>query len=421
MAAHFPRQPIPAMIQQHAEDAASLRNTRAFLVRAPHVKLHQLQRLDERLAAHLDGIAVGGDAGRDLCIAALETPSRGAMFAATVIALETRDGELLRKLLAVAEAEPQARSGLAAGFGWAPAASLRGVTTELLASAHPFQRDIGLSACAMHDVSPGTPLEAALAGDAPSAVAMRVAASLGQAQALPACLRAATDGAPEHRFTAARAAVLLGERDIAIRVLSALSQAPGPHRAEALTLLVKLLAPEQTHALLKSLSQDPASMRTLIRGTGATGDSHYVPWLIKQMAEPRLARLAGEAFSMITGLDLAHLDLDRKPPEGEVFGPDDDPADAEVAMDEDDGLPWPDATKIGAWWQAHGSRFKPGVRHFVGEALSPAHCLSVLKTGFQRQRIAAAEHRCLLQPGTPLFNVAAPSWRQSRLLAKMAA
>jgi hypothetical protein len=44
-----------------------------------------------------------------------------------------------------------------------------------------------------------------------------------------------------------------------------------------------------------------------------------------------------------------------------------------------------------------------------------------LKTGFQRQRIAAAEYLTLLAPGTPLFNTAAPAWRQQRLLAKMSA
>ena len=55
-----------------------------------------------------------------------------------------------------------------------------------------------------------------------------------------------------------------------------------------------------------------------------------------------------------------------------------------------------------------------------GELPTPAHCLQVLATGYQRQRLAAAEHLSLLTPGTPLFNVAAPAWRQQRLLAKRA-
>ena len=41
------RAPVPVVVQQHAEDAAMLRNTRSFQVSSPHVKLHQLRRLVE--------------------------------------------------------------------------------------------------------------------------------------------------------------------------------------------------------------------------------------------------------------------------------------------------------------------------------------------------------------------------------------
>jgi len=102
------------------------------------------------------------------------------------------------------------------------------------------------------------------------------------------------------------------------------------------------------------------------------------------------------------------------------FGPNDDPDDDDVAMDEDDSLPWPDVPKITAWWAANSLRFQSGVRYFMGEPVSREHCLSVLKGGCQRQRIAAAQYLCLLQPGTPLFNTSAPAWRQQRWLAKMA-
>ena len=54
-----------------------------------------------------------------------------------------------------------------------------------------------------------------------------------------------------------------------------------------------------------------------------------------------------------------------------------------------------------------------------GRARTRAHCIDVLKNGYQRQRILAAHYLCLLDPGTPLFNTSAPAWRQQRLLAKM--
>ena len=111
--------------------------------------------------------------------------------------------------------------------------------------------------------------------------------------------------------------------------------------------------------LLKTLSQDATMVRALIRGIGIAGDSHYIPWLIQQMSDLKLTRLAGESFSLIAGLDLAALDLERKPPENDEFGPNGNPDDDNVAMDEDDSLPWPEPDKIGAWWQTHGARFAP--------------------------------------------------------------
>jgi len=60
-------QPIPLVIQQHAEESAHLRHMRSVLTAAPHVKLHHLRRLDDRLAAHLDGLAVAGEFGSTVC------------------------------------------------------------------------------------------------------------------------------------------------------------------------------------------------------------------------------------------------------------------------------------------------------------------------------------------------------------------
>ena len=85
------RAPVPVVVQQHAEEAATLRNTRSYLVSAPHVRLHHLRRLDDRLAAHLDGLAVAGEYGSKLTTAALENPGSGETFTAAVRAIEDRN------------------------------------------------------------------------------------------------------------------------------------------------------------------------------------------------------------------------------------------------------------------------------------------------------------------------------------------
>jgi uncharacterized protein (TIGR02270 family) len=173
------------------------------------------------------------------------------------------------------------------------------------------------------------------------------------------------------------------------------------------------------HSVLQELARDPENLRWLIQGSGIGGDPTYVPWLIQHMANDRTARLAGEAFSLIVGTDLALLDLERKPPENFESSPSDDPDDPNVEMDADDGLPWPDPEQISRWWAANAGRFRPGSRYFMGAPVTREHCIDILKNGYQRQRILAAHYLCLLEPGTPLFNTSAPAWRQQKLLGQI--
>ena len=415
------RAPIPVVVMQHVEEAAHLRHVRTVLVRAPHVRLLQLGRIDERIAAHLDGIAVAGDCGTGLTQQALERPGTGEVFAAAVQAIATRDVPRLDMLLATVETLPSSRAGLLSAFGWVSSTQLQGITKVLLESASPWRREVGLAACVMRGVDPGPVLADALCNSDPGlrARALRVAGRAGRIDLLGACLARLGDDDPRCAFEAARSALLLGDRGDSLSALEALalaSNVDASHALAALRLVLKVVSPKRANTVLAALAKKAGAIRTAIQGTAIAGDSHYVPWLIAQMADPQLTRLAGEAFSFITGLDLAYLDLDRKPPEHAELGPNSDPADDDVAMDDDESLPWPDAEKVGSWWRVNGHRFAPGTRYFAGEPPSPSHCLAVLKTGFQRQRIAAAEYLSLLQPGTPLFNAAAPTWRQQRLL-----
>ena len=413
-------QPIPAVIQQHAEESAVLRNVRSVLLSSPHVQLHRLRRLDDRIAAHLDGLAVAGEYGSKLSMFALETPGCGEVFAAGVGAIVDKDIQRIERLFAVAEAVPEAQAGLGSAFGWVSSQHLQGTVSQLLSSPSPFHRRIGITACAMHRVDPGAALDAAVK-DPDSALrarALRTLGELGRHDALAAVRSALDDEDEGCRIWAAWSAVLLGDRGAALEKLTTVTQVSGPLRERAMRLALRAMDLPRAHEVLKVFAHDAKNLRTLIQGTGIAGDPVYVPWLIKHMEDLKLARLAGESFTFITGLDLAYLDLERKPPEDVEFGPNDDPNDDNVAMDEDDSLPWPDVPKITAWWAANSPRFQSGVRYFMGEPVKREHCLRVLKEGCQRQRIAAAQYLCLLQSGTPLFNTSAPAWRQQRWLAK---
>ena len=411
---------IPVIQTQHRDTAIHLANVRPILLRGPHVTLRQLRRSDDRLAAHLDGLFIAGDHGRRWVESALEDLSAATVFVACAFATFTADRELIARLLSVVEVCPDALPGMTAAFGWTEQNQLQGVVRELLDGTAPLARLVGLAACGWHRVNPGLRIPRGLEDHDAGvrARALRLAGEIGLQAMAAACAAAVADPDESCRFWAAWSAVLLGDRGVALEAVAKLGSAPdGPFQASAFALAARAMNIEAARDYVASAASVASNIRRSILGAGLVGDPAYVPSLLDFTTHPPVARLAGEAFSLITGADLARLDLESKPPEKFESGPNDDPDDPNVDMDEDDGLPWPDRERLQSWWQANGERFQPGVRYFMGEPLNVENCLRVLQVGYQRQRIAAASYLSLLCPGRPLFEWRAPAWRQQRLLA----
>jgi uncharacterized protein (TIGR02270 family) len=412
---------VPVIVAQHVEDLALLWNTRRILARSGQLSLGQLSRFDSRIAAHENGCAVAGDAGITRLVEELQDANAERLFAAGLVALQIKRRATLDRCLMVAEAVPDAAAGLTSALGWVEAPQLAGIGRELLDSDEAFRRAMGLAACRVHGVDPGPVLLSALTDpdDRVRAEALRTAGTLGQPRMLSASLQDLSAENSLVRFWAAWAAVILGDRGRGLDALIRCAENPGAGRSRAFRVALQAMGTSAAHETLRRLAGAPESLPRVIQGSGIAGDPAYVTWLIGHMSTEKTARSAGEAFSLITGADLALLDLERKPPEDFESGPSDDPDDPNVELDPDEGLPWPDPERVKGWWAKNGGRFQAGQRYFIGAPVTRAHCIEVLKTGYQRQRILAAHYLCLLDPGTPLFNTSAPTWRQQRLLAQM--
>jgi len=226
------------------------------------------------------------------------------------------------------------------------------------------------------------------------------------------------DEDPECRFWSAWAATRMGATE-PLDTLADIAWNNLPRADRALDLLLRRLDVPQANDWLRAFANLPDRQRSLIRATGVIGDPLYIPWLIEHMADPATARVAGESFSMITGLDLAYRDLDRRAPPDFESGPNDDPTDENVALDEDENLPWPDLARIGQWWTANRARFTSGTAYFLGAPKQSADWLEALSNAFQRQRHAAALEMAIRQPDKPLFEVRARGRWQRQLLAQM--
>ena len=128
------------------------------------------------------------------------------------------------------------------------------------------------------------------------------------------------------------------------------------------------------------------------------------------MAEPGSARLAAEAFTNITGIDLQQNQLvdenaeDLQPQADDDAGED---AAPDLSLDEDENLPWPDVSRVQAIWANHGQNFTAGQRYFLGRPIDEEMLRNKLQTGLQRQRHAAALELALLDPALPYVNTRA--------------
>jgi uncharacterized protein (TIGR02270 family) len=404
------------VVEQHAEEAAFLWSRRDAATDQPQYTLADLGELEERLEANLDGLRVAGAQGGECAWAQLAAiGGAGELFVPMVLAFESRDESRIERGLAFAAGAPASWPGLSGALGWVSSRALRGRAVAWLDADTPFRRLLGVVACSLHRADPGARLESLLADDpVVGRRAIRLAGELGRVDLRDRLRPALAAEDEESRFWAAWSAALLGDRAPAIPILQQFAVGDGPHKWRALDLVVRLMDREATRAWLRGLSRDGQHARLLVVASGVFGDPATVPWLIERMSDPGLARVAGESFSAVTGVDLSAERLDRSAPGDFSAGPTDDPGDEDVAMDPDDGLPWPDPAKVEAWWRTHRTLTRR-VRHLGGRPLDRESCLAVLRAGNQSQRRAAAYELALAQ-SQPLWNWRARATRQQERL-----
>lgn len=408
---------LSPILDQHTEEASFLAALRDYAMHAPHYDLDDLSNLDGRIDAHLDGLRVAGTSGLETLLTQLSPHAIGEMFASAVLAFEAGNAQVLSRLSEHLRSAVDTERGYLMALGWLDWEWVSPWIDRMLASPAPLFRRLGLAACGMHRHDPGPALLTGLSDADPSVLARaaRTAGELRRRDLMPAIRahRQHTDTAT--RFWANWAIAQMGDEQ-ALEPLRQFAEQPGEFQYRALCVLLAWQKRENSVAWIRQLIQNPEQQRIGIQAVGLLGDPVSVPWLIQQMSDLPHARVAGEAFSLITGADLVLLDLELQDlPEFDA-GPNDDPEDANVAMDADENLPWPDPQLIAAWWQAHGGDFQVGVGFVLGLPQRESSFQQALVRGQQRQRIAAAYGIARFRPTEVLFPTSAPAWRQKRLL-----
>jgi len=410
---------IDAVVTQHGEESAFLWLVRDRAARAPHYSLKDLAKLDDRVEAHVDGLRIAGEPGWEICKEALGQEEAGEVFVASVLAFESAEDSRIEAVLEVGAKSYELSRGVVSALGWIPYETLSGILDRFLKDDFSFLQRLGVAGSAIHRKDPG-----ALIGDFLEsedllllARALKAVGELRRQDFLGKVKASFSSEDLACRFYAGWAGALLGER-AALPVLQQLALEPSPFQERACAFALRGLGSDKALEWHRELVANPELQRLAVQGVGAIGDPVLLPWLFEQMLIPEVARVAGESFSMITGVDLAYDDLDGEWPEGFEAGPTEDPDDENVEMDADEDLPWPNVELLQQWWHGHKQDFQNGTRCLCGPVMTIGSLNRVLRTGFQRQRIAAAMELAIHQPGKPLFNNSAPGFVQQRLLGK---
>ncbi len=400
-----------SMIERYADEAAFLWVLRSLAVDQPHYNKNDLFNLEKRLNAQLDGLMTRPEDAWRICTTAMESGEAGETFTAAVLAFRSLDVEKIQYVIEVGAVREDLRVGLISAMGWLPGRICHSWIKRFLTSKDLDHKYLAIAACSVRREDPVVYLSEILRREDCRAHvdlyarSLRLVGELKRNDLVSALTVGMESEVPEIQFWANWSASLLGNRSN-LRWYQPLVITPNPHQRRAIDLCFRVLPVDVARGWIGQMVQASSKLadtRLVIGAVAALGDPHAVNWLIAQMRNPALSRLAGEAFTAITGVQLMENGLAlNELPNLDALLPNDDPADSKVGMDDDEHLPFPDTDKVAAVWQRYSTRFIVGRRYFYGKDVSEANLADLADKGNQRQRRAAdlelslLDHRRLL-------------------------
>ncbi|MEM7056545.1 MAG: hypothetical protein AAF557_03080 [Pseudomonadota bacterium] len=366
---------------------------------APNYRLIDIYDLEQRLVGHLDALVLAGEAG--LTIAQAEAAEGGQNAAAVFVhvALRQRRKELLNVMEFPEDDRRSFCCRLAEAAAWCAQEDLAEVMSQWMGSSTPFQA-VALEICRIHRVDPRQHLDARIGDFDPDvqACAIRLAGELGRLDCLAALREVGGDDAD-------LAAVRLGDKKAPERLHDASGFPRDSEMARSFAeTFPQALRRDEAIEAIRGLLAIPGTRRWGTIAIGALGWADGLPSLLNAMAEPLYARPAVSAFEQITGLYVAHEDLEMdefpEDPEGPDLG--------SVEEFIDTNTPWPDLMKFETWIAGNQQRFTNDERLLLGVNAWTFGGVPEPWVKYQARYRWIATTQALRQPDAPLPNHRSP-------------
>lgn len=405
--------PYQHIFEQHIEDASFLWVLRSVAIEQPHYNAMDLAELEARIDGHLDGIMASLVRTWPLCVEACAFEEGGEAFVFAVTAFRSLEAEKIQKAVEFGFTNDETFAGMVSALAWLPGTLCHDWIKRFFSSKDFRHKLLALAACRARSEDPAGYLDRILLREDCTAVeplrAMAIRC-IGEFKRddlrvhIEEGMSLLSGDASDIDYWVIRSALLLGNRSAA-SALEPFIFTDNTHRQSSIQLAFRSLPINTAKQWISRLAEDPENMRLVIKATVALGDSQAIPWLLQIMLNPRYARLAGEGFSMLTGIDLEKRELIIDIPDITEFQSESNEDSASIELDEDENLPWPNTDKLAAIWQKYGGSFVVGQRYFMGKAANLENVKSIMLHGYQRQRHAAALELALFDTRQPLINI----------------
>lgn len=402
--------PYRQIFETYVDDASFLWLLRDNALIQPHYTVDDLVQLEKRIDAHLEGLISAPALAWELCEEALTFEQAGEVFTAAITAFTSSDIHKIQKAVEVGLSNNNAQKGLISALAWLPGKVVHPWVKKFFMSKELEHKCLAVATCSARREDPSTYLNKLLERDdcleneALHSRCLRIIGELKRDDLLNALIKSEGSELESVKFWALWSLVMLGQKDRA-ETLEPFILSSESFSQKAIDLYFRVIPITKARQLITRMGENKERVRDVIYATAVLGDPQAVDWLLRLMNEQKLARVAGEAFTTITGIQLEpnqlHIDVADSP----TVIPKDEPEDENLELDPDEHLPWPDAHKVASVWASRKATFTAGHRYFLGRAIEEDVLKHQLRHGFQRRRRMAAVELALMQAQQVLFNV----------------
>ncbi|MFY0562880.1 TIGR02270 family protein [Archangium lansingense] len=400
--------------EEHLNEASFLWTQWERSLVAPDRNLAEVVGQEERLLAHLDGLVLGGqEVFEQLLAPVLEIGEQTELSSAALALLEENGAGVKRILERLVDGDESQRAGVQRALELSHVPQ-PGLLLPLLRATEPDVQASVLEVLVFRGVASVDTLMGFLSHETPRlrrAAVRGLSAHPGKASrdALRSALNADDPGT---RLAAIETGLISGSRAAWVACRLLVEQRAAGFR-EALVPL-SLGRGERELELLLELLQEPDLRPSVLWALGFSGNvSAAEACLLLMGEERRIAALAGEAFSAITGLRLegAYVRNGDKEPE-EPIPLKEEELDASLAPGPEDALKVPAPAAVEAWWREARPRFDRNTRYLMGNPFSAQLLLDALQNGPMRRRGVLALELAIRSRGQSQLQTRAFTQRQ---------